>query len=163
MGQKWPEARALFQRATSYANKAKNDDILPKDLRQEMQSLMEMIESKQFMAHANSILEAEEAADSSARKDSKVDTSKGDVPLVDRLDEYYEDPNLTSGKPNLYPFPPSFQPIPCKPLFFDLAREHVEFPDLEKKVAGPGGPGGAAGKQGGLSGYLGGWLPWGKK
>ena len=161
MGQKWPEARALFQRATSYANKAKNDDILPKNLRQEMQSLMEMIESKQFMAHANSILEGEGAADSAARKDSKVDTSKGDVPLVDRLDEYYEDPNLTSGKPNLYPFPPSFQPIPCKPLFFDLAREHVEFPDLEKKVAGPAGA--AGGQQGGSGGWLGGWLGWGKK
>ena len=27
-GQKWPEARALFQRATIYANKAKNDTIV---------------------------------------------------------------------------------------------------------------------------------------
>merc|ERR1712223_971815 len=159
-GQKWPEARALFQRATSYANKAKNDKIVPDGMRQKMQDLMQLIESKQFMAHANSILEAEEAADSSARKDSKVDTSKGDVPLVDRLDEYYEDPNLTSGKPNLYPFPPSFQPIPCKPLFFDLAREHVEFPDLEKKVGGgPGAPSG--GQKGGWG--LGSWMPWGKK
>merc|ERR1712016_241196 len=111
-----------------------------------------MIESKQFMAHANSILKAEEAADSSARKDSKVDTSKVDVPLVDRLDEYYEDPNLTSGKPNLYPFPPSFQPIPCKPLFFDLAREHVEFPSLEKKISTPGT---AASPQGASGGWLG--------
>ena len=58
-GQKWPEARALFQRATSYANKAKNDKIVPEGMRQKMQDLMQLIESKQFMAHANSILEAE--------------------------------------------------------------------------------------------------------
>ena len=33
-GQKWPEARALFQRATIYANKAKNDTIVPDAMRE---------------------------------------------------------------------------------------------------------------------------------
>ena len=33
-GQKWPEARALFQRATIYANKAKNDTIVPDSMRE---------------------------------------------------------------------------------------------------------------------------------
>ena len=33
-GQKWPEARALFQRATIYANKAKNDTIVTDSMRE---------------------------------------------------------------------------------------------------------------------------------
>ena len=35
--QKWAEARALFQRTTTYANKAKNDSMVPKVMRDEMQ------------------------------------------------------------------------------------------------------------------------------
>jgi len=158
-GQKWAETRALFQRASAYANKVKNDTLLPEAMRKEMQALMQLIESKQFMAHANSILEAEGSSAPSDNAKAKVDAAKAAIPLLDRLDSYYEDPELTSGKPNLAPFPPAFEPIPCKPLFFDLAREHVEFPDLEKKVSGPS----ANNPQGASGGWLGGWLGWGKK
>ena len=75
------------------------------------------------------------------------------VPLVDRLDEYYEDVDMLKGKPNLVNFPPDFSPIPCKPLFFDIALNHVEFPSLDHKLES----GGAAGGAGGLSGWLWGW------
>jgi signal recognition particle subunit SRP68 len=89
------------------------------------------------------------------------DADKSAIPLIDRLDDYFEDPNLVSGKPNLYPFPPNFEPIPCKPLFFDLAREHVEFPSLDEKISVPGT---AASPQGASGGWLGGWLGgWSKK
>ena len=57
------------------------------------------------------------------------------------------------GKPNLVNFPPDFSPIPCKPLFFDIALNHVEFPSLDHKLES----GGAAGGAGGLSGWLWGW------
>ena len=137
-GQKWAETRALFQRAGAYANKVKNDSILPQAMREEMQALMQLIESKQFMAHANSILEAE-GTSSDTNDKAKVDPSKAAIPLIDRMDDYYEDPDLTKGKPNLVPFPPAFEPLPCKPLFFDVAREHVGFPNLESKVSGPSG------------------------
>lgn len=30
--------------------------------------------------------------------------------------------------------PPSMEPAPCKPLFFDVALNHVKFPDLEDKI-----------------------------
>ena len=53
-------------------------------------------------------------------------------------------------------FPPAFTPIPCKPLFFDLAREQLAFPSLEDKVASPKQGGGQG--QGGSGGWLGGWL-----
>ena len=46
-------------------------------------------------------------------------------PLADRLGEYpVEDVDLT----NLVNFPPKLQPIPVKPLFFDLAWNYIEYP-----------------------------------
>ena len=79
------------------------------------------------------------------------------VPLVERLDQYYEDPEMLKGKPNLVKFPPEFSPIACKPLFYDIALYHVEYPSLDEKLEAGSAAGG-----GGLSGWLGGW-GWGKK
>ena len=79
------------------------------------------------------------------------------VPLCDRLDKYAEDPSLTSKTPNVVHFPPDFEPIPAKPLFFDLALSHVEFPSLDDKVE-------QKKQQGGLTGFVKGWLGgWGGK
>lgn len=148
--QKWPEAMALYQRATVYANKAKKDGALDGAFKSKIDDLLASIESKQFMAHANSILDNEGITEGVA----KICIDKTS-PLIDRLDDYYEDPDLVKGKANLAHFPPQFQPIPCKPLFFDLAREHLAFPSLEDKLVQPG-QGGQ--KQGGwLGGWLGGW------
>eukprot|EP00095_Tigriopus_kingsejongensis_P001968 maker-scaffold886_size84816-snap-gene-0.28 protein:Tk01968 transcript:maker-scaffold886_size84816-snap-gene-0.28-mRNA-1 annotation:"signal recognition particle 68 kda protein" len=154
MAEKWPEAMALFQRATQHAQKAKIEENLNSSLRSEAVLLVQAIESRQFMAHAKSILEAEGVSD---------DTGKTQLPekspLFERLDTYVEDPELLKGTPNLVgSFPPNFQPIPCKPLFFDLAREQVAFPSLENRLATvPDGQkaGGASG--GWLGGWLGGW------
>jgi signal recognition particle subunit SRP68 len=55
-------------------------------------------------------------------------------PLVDRLQEYCEDPSLTTKQPNVFKLPPEFEPIPCKPLFFDLAFNQIEFPSLDDKL-----------------------------
>ena len=78
------------------------------------------------------------------------------VPLVDRLDEYYEDVDMLKGKPNLVNFPPDFSPIPCKPLFFDIALNHVEFPSLDHKLESGGLPrAGPAGCQAGSGAGLG--------
>ncbi|CAG10775.1 unnamed protein product, partial [Tetraodon nigroviridis] len=67
-------------------------------------------------------------------------------PLCSRLDTFRLDPSLVGKKPSLVPFPPDFQPIPCKPLFFDLALNHVAFPPLDDKVEQKG--------KGGLTGYI---------
>lgn len=85
-------------------------------------------------------------------------TTAKNMPLVERLDQYYEDPDLVKGKPNLVSFPPEFSPIPCKPLFYDVALYHVEMPSLDHKLESPGAGAGS----GGLGGWLGGW-GWGKK
>ncbi len=73
------------------------------------------------------------------------------------------DVEFLPGKPNLADFPPSFTPIPCKPLFFDLAREHLTFPsDVEDKLKAAVSPDGkgkeaAGGASGGWLGWMGGW------
>ena len=77
-------------------------------------------------------------------------------PLEDRLDEYAEDKSLTGKKPFVASFPPDFEPIPCRPLFFDLALNHVDFPSLDDKLEQTQKK--AAG--GGLTGLVKGWL-WG--
>ena len=124
-----------------------------------MDSLLSSIEGRQFMAHANSILDTEDVTERVAKV--KLDDGGDKKILLERLDEYVEDEGLAKGKAKLVDFPPNFKAIPCKPLFFDLAREQLAFPDLEDRMVGDGGQGGQ-GAAGG-SGWLGGWLGWGGK
>ena len=35
-------------------------------------------------------------------------------------------------------FPPEIQPIPCKPVFYDLALDYIEYPDLSSKIKSKG-------------------------
>ncbi|ELU08968.1 hypothetical protein CAPTEDRAFT_222435 [Capitella teleta] len=74
-------------------------------------------------------------------------------PLEERLHLYQEDSSLATKKPNFTHFPPDFQPIACKPLFFDVALSLADYPSLEDKLDQK--------KQGGgISGFVKGWL-WG--
>lgn len=57
------------------------------------------------------------------------------VPLIDRLDEYVEEPTVTGANPNLVHFPPEMQPVAYKPLFFDIAVNHLALPKLDDKPA----------------------------
>lgn len=72
------------------------------------------------------------------------------------MDLYYEDPGLLGKKPNLTQFPPDFEPVPSKPLFFDVALSKVDFPSLEEKLE-------TKKQAGGISGLVKGWLWGGKK
>ncbi len=111
--QKWPEAMALFQRAVAHGNKAKVDKMLDGKYRDQVGSLVEMVESRQFMAHANSILEGEGVGEKVRRKTlvftgnpvsclmtfqvNKESSELSKLALAERLDEYYEDPELLKG------------------------------------------------------------------
>jgi len=131
--QKWPEAMAVFQRSSQYSARARRDPLLGQTLKNDLVELERAIEGRQFMAHANSILETETVTDQVATMG--IAKKK---PLIDRLDQYYEDPDLVKGKSGLISFPPEFEPIPCKPLFYDLAQNHIAMPSLEEKIAVPG-------------------------
>ena len=79
-------------------------------------------------------------------------------PVAERLDEYLpEDPKIMSRKLSLIKSPPEMQPIPCKPLFYDLAANHVQFPDVSSKIT-------TQEKKTGISGYMRSWIGgWGGK
>ena len=54
----------------------------------------------------------------------KADKDRWKLPMVERLDEYDDDLDLK----NLVNYPPKLQPIPVKPLFFDLAWNYIQYP-----------------------------------
>ncbi|XP_004394369.1 PREDICTED: signal recognition particle subunit SRP68 isoform X2 [Odobenus rosmarus divergens] len=129
---KWSEALVLYDRVLKYANEVNSDagafrNSL-KDL-PDVQELITQVRSEKCSLQAAAILDASDSHQtetSSQVKDNK--------PLVERFETFCLDPSLVTKQANLVHFPPGFQPIPCKPLFFDLALNHVAFPPLEDKL-----------------------------
>ena len=74
-----------------------------------------------------------------------------------RLDEFVEDPSLTSGSPNVIKVPPTMTPVPCKPLFFDLALNQISFPSLSENMESKKSASGITGFVKGLWGWGGKW------
>merc|ERR1712136_467678 len=150
VAKRWQESAALYERVLNHADASlkawKNipDSEEKSKAIQDLNDLKQQVEGKKYGLHAASILDvAESGAAASAARPTK--------PLVDRLDEYVEDPALLGGRgsaignssnsssssktqPNLVPFPPEFQPVTCKPIFFDLALNNLEFPSLQHKM-----------------------------
>ena len=152
---RWREAMALYQRSMQHTKAAlEKSFLLPEQLKLDLGKLETSIEGAQYAVHAHSVLEEGQDDESSTIKHTK---SK--KPLVERLHEYREDPSLLSKQPNVYNLPPPMQSIPCKPLFFDLAFNMVEFPDLTEQLGNQGkGP-----SQAGLTGFVKGLWGWGNK
>lgn len=89
-----------------------------------------------------------------------VKVYKNKKPLIERLDEFREEPQLLSKNPNVVTLPPEMKPVPAKPLFYDLALNYVEMPSLQEKLD----DGKGSQKQGaGISGFVKGLWGWGKK
>ncbi|XP_056265620.1 signal recognition particle subunit SRP68 [Pseudoliparis swirei] len=141
---KWSEALVLYERVLKYAtevqSKTKNLKNSLEDL-PDVQELIAEVNAEKYSLQAAAILDTEETADVSSQQQVKDNT-----PLCDRLETFRLEPSLVGKQPNLVQFPPDFQPIPCKPLFFDLALNHVAFPSLDDKVEQKG--------KGGLTGYI---------
>uniref|UniRef100_A0A8C5GZC4 Signal recognition particle subunit SRP68 n=1 Tax=Gouania willdenowi TaxID=441366 RepID=A0A8C5GZC4_GOUWI len=134
---KWSEALVLYERVLKYAkevqSKAKNLNNSLKDL-PDVQELIHDVNAEKYSLQAAAIL------------GEHTDETSEVPPLCDRLETFRLDPTLVGKQPNLVQFPPDFEPIPCKPLFFDLALNHVAFPSLDDKVEQKG--------KGGLTGYI---------
>ncbi|KAG7491678.1 hypothetical protein MATL_G00006260 [Megalops atlanticus] len=137
---KWSEALVLYERVLKYArevqSKAKSLNNSLKDL-PDVQELISEVNAEKYSLQAAAILDTGDTAETPQQlqvKDNK------------RLEAFHLDPALVGKQPNLVQFPPDFQPIPCKPLFFDLALNHVAFPPLDDKVEQK--------VKGGLTGYI---------
>ncbi|KAH9498371.1 signal recognition particle subunit srp68 [Bulinus truncatus] len=150
---KWKETVSLYQRALDNCKKAinglkkQNETVKLKEEISALEELEQQISGQMFSCQAYSIL------DSSSTGEQTFSTPVNDKrPLEDRLDEYLIEKSLASKKATLTRFPPEFEPIPCRPLFFDLALNHIEFPSLEDKLEQKKAAGG------GLTGIVKGWL-----
>ncbi|CAL8238209.1 unnamed protein product [Merluccius merluccius] len=139
---KWSEALVLYERVLKYAKEvqSKAKSLGNKDL-PDVQELIAEVNAEKYSLQAAAILDTEEVNEAPSQHPVKDNT-----PLCDRLETFRLDPALVGKQPNLVHFPPGFQPIPCKPLFFDLALNHVAFPPLDDKVEQKG--------KGGLTGYI---------
>uniref|UniRef100_H2YEN3 Signal recognition particle subunit SRP68 n=1 Tax=Ciona savignyi TaxID=51511 RepID=H2YEN3_CIOSA len=164
---KWAEAMALYDRVLEHSRKAINmmmrssEDIAEFKLVEtgRLESLVETIAFNRYRVHASAILDSV-AGKEGEKKD--VDTS---IPILERLDVYHEDvatSSLNIGKPNskvpqmTSAYPPKFEPVPCKPLFFDVALNHATFPSLDKKLGKKENP-----QKAGLTGLISNWWGWG--
>ncbi|CAH2302124.1 signal recognition particle subunit SRP68 [Pelobates cultripes] len=129
---KWSEALVLYDRVLKYAkevrNKAGDGKKSLKDL-PDVQDLIMQVNAEKYSMHAAAILDSSEVPE-----DISPLQVKESKPLSDRLDNFFLDPSLVTKHASLVRFPPDFQPIPCKPLFFDLALNHVALPSLEDKL-----------------------------
>lgn len=143
---RYPEAMALYRRGRDYVEQAlAASSHLTDEAVASLKELDGILEGQVYSVHAQSILGS--AAEAPSAEDKEIQL------LVDRLDTYLEDKSLTTSKPRIAAFPPPFEPIPCKPLFFDLALNHIEFPSLDDVVDTKKGQG----LTGFVKGWLGGW------
>lgn len=127
---RWKEAVSMYERSMKYASQAIKANVKEFNLHGDLEKLITTIEGSKFSAHAYSVFETDPQDDTVLY--GKV--QKPSKPLFERLGQYTEEPILNSKNPNVYKITPEMEAIPCKPLFFDLALNFIEFPSLEEKM-----------------------------
>lgn len=151
---RWKEAALIYDMSEKLVEEVSDYDF-PPILKEMLANLIENAAVDRSIALANIKLEQEE--ENVLPVITK--TYKNKKPLIERLDEFREDPQLLSKNPNVVTLPPTMTPVPAKPLFYDLALNYVEFPSLQDKIEG-----GQKQKQGaGISGFVKGLWGWGSK
>lgn len=152
---RWSEAFGCYQRSLKYANDAVQNKLSP-ELMQMLKNVIEDVPSELAVMRSQAILEQHED-ESATVLPTKVQKSK--KPLIERLNEFHENSQYLTKNPNVVPMPPAMEPVPAKPLFYDLALNFVGFPSLEDKIE----EGQSKQKQAsGISGFVKGiWSGWG--
>lgn len=153
---RWKEATILFNSASQAMSKLPTGITLISELEQVVKAAKDNVDVDKINAQANCVLDQQQE-DYSITVPQKVHKSK--KPLIDRLDEFREEPQLLTKNPNIVSLPPPMEPIPMKPLFYDLALNFVELPDLTEKLE----EGQSKQKGAGISGFVKGLWGWGKK
>ncbi|KAK1162373.1 signal recognition particle subunit SRP68 [Acipenser oxyrinchus oxyrinchus] len=140
---KWSEALVLYQRVLKYAKEvqvqAKSCNSSLKDL-PDVQELITEVNAEMYSLQAAAILDTEDSAETPSQSQEVKDNK----PLCDRL--MPSTLTLPRGEAAQSGDVPPSSSQSCKPLFFDLALNHVAFPPLDDKVEQKG--------KGGLTGYI---------
>jgi signal recognition particle subunit SRP68 len=160
------EALALFDRAFSLSGQSQalasptsaspypllpGLDIQPT----EVKFLRQLLQAEVFRFRA--LVELDNIDESSKKLNDQDPKTK--IPLLEKLNEF---PVGGISLDNLVTYPPVLEPVPVKPLFFDVAWNYIEYPgratrSVEKPEAtdAKGGAGEDSGKAGGKKGWFG--------
>ncbi|XP_068119844.1 signal recognition particle subunit SRP68 [Hyperolius riggenbachi] len=129
---KWSEALVLYDRVLKYAKEVQaqtgSSKINMKDL-PDVHELIKQVNAEKYSLQAAAILDSTDVTE-----ETSPSQTKDNKPLSERLDNFSLDTSLVTKHARLVHFPPDFHPLPCKPLFFDLALNHVMLPSLEDKL-----------------------------
>jgi signal recognition particle subunit SRP68 len=147
---KTPESLALYQRAQTYVVQAKqglsqiksfSQDSLLNVSDSDLADLESTIRAGTWKSRAAWYLENGGDENDAEEVTNKMDQLNLDADaLINNLDNY---PSAISGN-HLIEFPPKFQPVACKPFYFDLAANFVKYPEqsladrTEKTTGGSG-------------------------
>ncbi|KAI9763332.1 MAG: hypothetical protein M1840_000597 [Geoglossum simile] len=114
----------------------------------ELKSLRQLLQAEVFRFRA--LVEIHDLEQESAKKLNQ--DAKARVPLIERLSEY---PIGGVALDNLVTYPPVLEPVPVKPLCFDVARNYIDYPG--RSTASEDSEDGST-KAGGRKGWFGfGW------
>lgn len=143
---KTPESLAIYQRAQLYVVQAKQElaqiktfsqDALLQISESDLANVENIIRSGTWKSRAAWFLENGQEEDVTEKMDQlNLDADA----LIHQLDSY---PSVIQPT-HLVDFPPKFQPVACKPFYFDLAANFVKYPEqslnerTEKTAGGSG-------------------------
>lgn len=151
---RWKEASYVFKLSENLGKNLNTKQYSPL-LKEMVENLSQTAALEKSIALANLAIERyEEAA-----APMPVKAYKSKKPLAERLDEFREDPQLLSKNPNVITIPFPVPPIEAKPLFYDLAFNHIQFPPMQEKAEEQAQQKASSG----ITGFVKGLWGWGKK
>lgn len=101
-----------------------------------MQHIIAAAQKQKLLSHGQGIykLEHDEKQSRERLKGLKIDPQDAPsaTPLMHRLQDY------DAGDPgdgcSVVKFPPGLRPMPCKPIFYDVALNTIAYPDLSHRI-----------------------------
>ncbi|KAL6044076.1 signal recognition particle subunit srp68 [Balamuthia mandrillaris] len=137
---KWPEALALFERtsehiASALAHYQQCTKAIPADVAG-LAELEKKIKGKTCAAHAKAFLETtktDAAGSSSTAGEAAAEGEKESQYSLLRAMDTYDATGRVLKERRVVDFPPELQPIPCKPILFDLALSSIQAPSLDAR------------------------------
>ncbi|KAI9280119.1 hypothetical protein BY458DRAFT_501462 [Sporodiniella umbellata] len=126
------ESLALYERCETYAVQAKqalghldqfSEDSMVQVSEQDILRLEQTVRTSAWKSRAAWHLENENETVTEQMKELNINNDY----LVDHLDTY------PSQIGDLVQLPPTFQPVSCKPFYFDLAANHIKYPEQSLK------------------------------
>jgi len=171
---KWTEAMVLYERAEQRAKEVESSEQVSESDRGRVREMLRLLEGTRATAKAE-VLQSLKAKDATpkpsaaptskkAKKQLQLAAARDRKVLADRLEEYSEDSSLLShNTATIVSLQPPLQPLPSKPLFFDVALNHVAFPSLKHKLPANVAKPEEAQQASGLSGLVNNLFSWGSK